>query len=250
VRPAEEAATAAVAGGALGAVAGGLVGRLLDAPIGLAVGGAAVAAVNGALCGRRRIYPWRSAAGVGAFVLDSTWALLTTVAGVTAHVVGLVQGERAGYEPTLSERQGRVVYRRGLVVRPRFAITLGNVVNGARDVERPRRRRLITDHEAVHVWQARVLGPLYPLVYGIWMLVGALAGVAVWTVRRPRSPLSKTVETCSYYANPLEWWAYSRGGDWPPHAAVDGLTWHRPMCRPLEEVRSIRAERAARRAQR
>ena len=91
----------------------------------------------------------------------------------------------AGYVPELSTRQNRHVYRRGFMPRRGFATTLGNVIGGAGDIERPRRRRLVTDHEDVHCWQARWLGPLYPMPstsVGPW-LAGA-AGIVIWAVRR------------------------------------------------------------------
>ena len=93
-----------------------------------------------------------------------------------------------------------------------------------------RRQRLVTDHEDVHVWQGRWFGPLYPLLYGGWMVAGG---------RRRRRRLgrragatsrsAKVVETCAYYLNPFEWWAYSRDGHWPPAHKVAGLGWRTPV---------------------
>jgi len=224
-----EAAAAAVAGGALGAAAGSLVG--LGVPV------AVVAGLNGALSGWRRVYAWRSPRGLLAFALDSTWASLTTAAGLVAHVGAAARG-RAGYVAALSERQNRHVYARGLEFRRGFAITLGNVVNGAGDVAaRPRRAKLVTDHEDVHVWQARWFGPAYPVLYGGWMAGGALAGVLVWRTRRRDQPLGKVVESCAYYLNPFEWWAYSRDDHWPPHGKVEHLGWRKPAVRAFATFR-------------
>jgi len=41
------------------------------------------------------------------------------------------------------------------------------------------------------------------------------------------------VESCAYYINPFEWWAYSRANHWPPSGKVAGLGWRRPAVRPL-----------------
>jgi len=213
-----EAVGAAIAGGALGALTGALVG--------LPAVGAVVGGLNGAVSGHRRIYE-RSTRGALAFVLDSSWALATTAAGLAAHAVAAAQPD-AGYAAELSERRNRHVYARGLRFRRGFAITTGNVVNGAGDLASARRARLVTDHEDVHVWQSRLFGPLFPLLYGGWMLGGAVFGSIVWAARRRDQPFAKVVETCAYYLNPFEWWAYSRDDHWPPAGKVAGLGWRRP----------------------
>ena len=91
----------------------------------------------------------------------------------------------------------------------------------------------ITDHEDVHVWQARWFGPLYPVLYGAWWSSAAVAALAVWVVRRRREPFAKVVESCAYYLNPFEWWAYSRDDHWPPPQAVKRFVWPRPLGRKL-----------------
>jgi len=45
--------------------------------------------------------------------------------------------------------------------------------------------------------------------------------------------LPKVVETCGYYLNPFEWWAYSRDDHWPPHGIVGGLGWKQPAVQPF-----------------
>ena len=118
-----------------------------------------------------------------------------------------------------------------------FAITFGNVVNGAGDVSRARRAKLVTDHEDVHVWQARLFGPTYPVLYLGWMVGGGAAGVLVWAIRRRDEPLAKVVESCAYYLNPFEWWAYSRDDHWPPQGKLDQLGWKRPAVRSFASFR-------------
>jgi hypothetical protein len=218
-----EAAAVCVVGGAFGAAVG--------APLGLAVPLGAVGATNGAICGWRGVYDWSCSTGLVAFTLDSTWALPMTAAGLASQAIGVLRGA-PGYDASLSRRANRLVFRRGFVPRPGFAITVGNVISGAGDTSQPRRRRLVTDHEDVHVWQARWFGPLYPLLYGAWMLVGGAAGMAVWAVRRRSERFTKVVESCAYYVNPFEWWAYSRDDHWPPSGKVAGLGWRKPIVRP------------------
>jgi hypothetical protein len=219
-----EAAAVGVVGGALGAAVG--------APFGIALPLGAVAAANGAIAGWRRIYDWGCSAGPVGFVLDSTWALPMTAAGVASQALGVLRGA-PGYDASLSRRANRMVFRRGFVPRSGFAITVGNVVSGAGDTSLPRRRKLVTDHEDVHVWQARWFGPFYPVLYGGWLLAGGAVGVVVWAVKRRSDPFTKVVESCAYYLNPFEWWAYSRDDHWPPSGKVRGLGWRRPVVRPL-----------------
>ena len=215
-----------VAVGAAGALLGGVTGALVGVPIPAAV----VGGLNGAVSGARGIYDWRSARGVAAFALDSTWALLTTTSALGAHAVAAVRGD-PGYASALSERRNRHVYARGFQPRRRFAITMGNVVNGAGDTTNPRRARLVTDHEDVHVWQARLLGPVYPTLYLGWMAGGGAIGTLGWVLRHRDEPFGKVVESYAYYLNPFEWWAYSRDDHWPPSGKVAGIGWRRPAAK-------------------
>jgi hypothetical protein len=226
--PALEAVASAAAGGALAGASWSLIGLGWPA--------AAIGAANGAISGARGTYGWRSRNGALAFALDSTWALPMTAAALAAHAVAAAQGRRSGYLPRLSSRANRHVYTRGLRVRKGFAITVGNVVNGAGDVTSARRVRLVTDHEDVHIWQARWFGPLYPVLYVGWTVVGGAVGAGMWLFRRRGERFADVVETCGYYLNPFEWWAYSRDDRWPPPRKVAGLGWSRPVVRPLTEV--------------
>lgn len=225
---AAEAVLVGAGGGALGFAAGSLV----DPTFGWALGG--IAAANGLVSGWRRIYSWRRRDGWLAFVLDSTWATLPVVGSLVAHVIGTTR--RGMYEPALSLRQNRHVYRRGMRLKPTFALTIGNVISNAGNVDGARRRRLITDHEDVHVWQSRWFGPIYPIVYAGWAVGGAIAGSVLWVARGRRARLGSMVESCAYYLNPFEWWAYSRDDHWPPGGKVAGLGWRRPIVRPLAQL--------------
>jgi hypothetical protein len=192
----------------------------------LGVAAAIAGCLNGAIAGWRRIYRWRTAGGIAAFVLDSTWALITTAGALVVHAVASAQRRPDNYVVALSERHDRHVYASGFTLRRGFLTTIGNVVSGASGA---RSRRVVEEHEHVHVWQARWFGPLYPLLYGVWTLVGALGGFVAWVLRGRRERLWKVIDTTAYYSNPLEWWAYSREGRWPPQAAIADLTWRRPI---------------------
>jgi hypothetical protein len=198
------------------------VWSLLD----LAAVAAVVGGINGAIAGARRIHRWRTFGGVAAFVLDSTWALVTTTAALAVHALAVVQRVPGNYVAPLSERRDRHVYVRGFTLRRGFLTTIGNVVSGASG---PRRDQVVDAHEHVHVWQARWFGPLYPLAYGTWTVLGAMAGLLAWLVTRRGDPLGRVVEAWSYYRNPFEWWAYSREGRWPPPRALAHHVWARPI---------------------
>ena len=228
-----EAAGAAALGGMFAGAAGSVVGAAVPAAV---IGG-----LNGTISGWRQTYDWKCFDGLVAFTLDSTWGLPMTGAGIVSQSVGLLLPS-SGYVPELSERHNRHVYRRGFRVRKGFAVTLGNVISQAGDIERPRRARLVTDHEDVHVWQARWFGPAYPVLYVGWMLLGCAFGAIRWAAdRRKRGDrLFATIESAAYYLNPFEWWAYSRDNYWPPSGKVPDFGWRQPCCPPLTAARPKR----------
>ncbi len=185
-----------------------------------------IGGINGYLSGRRQIYRWSSPSGIAAFVLDSTWALITTGAGVAAYALGSIVGD-PGYIDDLSRRQNRHVYRRGFRLRKGFAVTFGNSVHGVG--EGSGHRHLVTDHENVHIWQGRLFGPLFPVAYAGWSVGGALVGMLAWMVGYRPASLKAMIDSFGYYLNPFEWWAYSRDGSWPPRRLVPGIGWKRPI---------------------
>jgi hypothetical protein len=65
------------------------------------------------------------------------------------------------------------------------------------------------------------------------MIAGGAVGGVVWLTRRRDERFAQVVESCSYYLNPFEWWAYSRDDHWPPTGKVVGLGWKRPIVRPF-----------------
>ena len=220
--------------GVTGAILGGLTGSVWGTPrLGALAGG-----LHGWLAGRRRIYDWRRRLGVVAYLLDHTWALPSTMAAVTsmmfANARSRIGGHDAGFEESLSARRNRFVFRRGVVLRRGFALTVGSVITGAADDRgeiTERRRRLVDRHENVHVWQSRVLGPVYPLLYGSWFVVGALVATARHLLRRllrrPSGSVITDVDSLAYYRNPFEWHAYTCDDNWPPAGVDPGSVWKR-----------------------
>ncbi len=232
VDPADSAAairrstTEAIAAGLAGAALGGAT----LTPTGLTPVGALVGGANGAISGWRQVYDWRRPGGVAAFLLDSTWGLIGTAIGVGVHAVQRSRSD-AGYHDELSRRKGYHVYAGGVRLKRGFAVTWGNVVSNAAgerglDPTTPAgrsRRALITGHEALHVWQSRIFGPLYPILYGGWAVAGAGAGLIAGLTRG--HGVARAIETLAYYNNPFEVWAYRRDGNWPPRGADQSLAW-------------------------
>jgi len=216
------------------AAGGGVVAGATGTLLGLTVPAAAVGVVHGAIAGHRRIYPWRQGRGWVAFALDHSWALITSFASLVSHLVAAVS-PTARAVPELSERQTRHVYLHGLRLKRGYMLTVGNVISGARDLDRASKVSLIKVHENLHVWQARWFGPFFPLVYAAWFCLAGAGACIVGVCTRQR-PLGKFVEGWAYYRNPFEWWAYSREGRWPPTRAGKG--WRRPLVRPLATVES------------
>lgn len=234
--------TPARVGEAVGtAVAGAALATSVGLPLGIVPLAAAVGAANGAVSGWRGIYAWRDPRGIAAFVLDNTWALLNTTTGLISNTVSQFTSGRGGYSPALSLRQDRHVYAGGMRLKKGFATTWGNVVTGAGEIDGDearavRRRQLVTDHEDVHVWQSRLFGPVFLVVYIGWTVIGGAVGIVRWAVHRD-APLGQYIESTGYYANPFEWWAYSRDAHWPPRRALATRIWRRPLVRPLRDLR-------------
>ncbi|MEH0982615.1 glycine zipper family protein [Micromonospora sp. CPCC 205556] len=134
-------------GALLGGFSGGTIGLLVGAVVGLLVGGPFGWAIASA-----RVYG-PDARGILLFVVDHTWSLLNTVAGAIYLTVHLIFGHHLD-RPT-SQQSCRVNVVEG--VSPRYATTIGTVCAGSNSG--------IQRHEDVHIFQARLLGPLYlPLV--------------------------------------------------------------------------------------
>jgi hypothetical protein len=208
-----------LAGVVLGFATGFLAGGVLAVPA------AAVAGLNGVISGARGIYDWRSVRGWLAFLADSTWALPGTAAGVALHAINAFRRE-AGYVSRLSVRRNRHVYESGVALKRSLALTQGNVISNAGLGRREMIESFLDNHEGFHVWQGRVFGPLFQVVYLIWFPLGALAGFAIWLANR-RESLAALVETAAYYNNPFEYWAYRNDDYWPPRRAHPKLCWGR-----------------------
>lgn len=195
------------------------------------IAGAAVGALNGLISGAAGVYAWRSVRGWACFVADSTWGLLGVASGLALHLANIAH-RNPSYVVGMSRRANRHVYEGGYSIRPGFALALGNVVSSGggsaglrgQSQRAERRRKLVDVHEGAHLFQNRLLGPIYPVVYLGWMVAAAAAGLIV-SFMGERTHVWKVVETFAYYDNPFEYWAYRKDDYWPPMGAHPRYVW-------------------------
>lgn len=198
---------------------------------GFALAGSAIGGLNGLISGAAGVYAWREVRGWLCFLMDTTWGVLGTASGLALHLANAVHPDPS-YVAGMSSRSNRHVYERGFSMRPGFALALGNVVSGAggsaglrgESARSARRRKLVDVHEGTHLFQNRLLGPFYPLVYLGWMGIAGLVGLAVSLVGE-RKHVRRVIETLAYYNNPFEYWAYRKDDYWPPAGAHPRYAW-------------------------
>ena len=196
-----------------------------------AFAGFAIGGLNGLISGAAGAYAWRGVRGWLCFLMDSTWGMLGTASGLALHLANVVHPDPS-YVVDMSSRSNRHVYERGFSMRPGFALALGNVVSGAggsaglrgESHRVVRRRKLVDVHEGAHLFQHRLLGPFYPLIYLAWMGIAGLVGLVV-SLAGERADVWSVVETFAYYNNPFEYWAYRKDYYWPPMGAHPRYAW-------------------------
>lgn len=200
--------------------AASLLGPQLIGAGGTGLAGAAINPVSSFLSRELGIYDFRDWRGWLAFVLDYTWGWPGTVLGYGLQLVNESMPD-AGYDTVLSRQAGAHVYRRGVGLSG-FATTLGNTTTRlgySAGVE-----NAMTQHEAMHVWQSRIFGPLYQASYAGWMAGGLFVGTGYWLLHQDQS-WYRLVEAAAYVDNPWEVMAYGNQGKWPPSIANPALLW-------------------------
>lgn len=217
--------------GAAIAYATGMALQDVTGATGVAVTAGVIGGLNGLFAGARGIYAWRTPGGVLAFVLDSSWALVSTFLGVLLNVYNTLH-PGSEFAPEYSVRRNRHVFGRGFRLKRSFATTQGNVVTNARlgrDAPISERHDLIERHEGLHVWQQRWFGPIFPLTYVVVGVLGGVVGFVFGIASRERRrrgvKIGKLIETAAYYDNPFEIWAYRRDDRWDSNSAQPVLKW-------------------------
>lgn len=219
-----EAGLTTVVGMWLGAITGMLVGSLFG-PQGMLIGGITggiIGGLNGAISGMTGIYNWASWKGWASFLSDSTWSLPGTALGLIVHAVNIGWGD---YQANLSERQNRHVYKSGVRMKNSFTFTLGNVISNAGQGGSTIDLSFIANHEELHIWQARIFGPLYELTYIVWAAGALIVSFVYWAGTGFDKNFGTLLETTAYYDNPFEYWAYNNDSNWPPSGSGSDLRW-------------------------
>lgn len=127
------------------------------------------------------------------YLLDMSWSLLNTSASLLVWLPACLVAGGDFVEPDdLSRRSGTFVYPKNPRGGGYDATTVGTVIAGG-----------WSSHEEVHVWQARMFGPLYLPLYGLSWVLNILFRLCT----------GKTEEIAlqAYYRVPFEDWAYSAG---------------------------------------
>lgn len=148
----------------LGAALGALPGTLV-----FLIGGASITSIAylffcviyGGLTMAMAIYAFRPLSLLG-FVLDLTWSLLNTVTGLIWLPICLLRG--TGQTVSVDTQRSGTLVIAGEAAPGADATTLGNVIGGK-----------WAAHEEVHVWQARLFGPLYWPIYVLSYAANLLA---------------------------------------------------------------------------
>ncbi len=152
----------------------------------------AIGAVYSAIAFGRGIYAVGPFSIIG-YVLDMTWSLLNTTASLLVWLPAcLIAGGSAIDPDPDSRRSGTFVYAENPRGGGYGATTIGTVIGGG-----------WCSHEEVHVWQARLFGPLYLPAYLISLLLNLL-------FRLVTGKTDGIVEQ-AYYRVCFEDWAYTAG---------------------------------------
>jgi hypothetical protein len=136
------------------------------------------------------------------FVLDVTWSLVNTLAGLLVWIPACkIFGANFVAPNDDSQRSGAFVYDSNPRGGAYGATTIGTVIAGG-----------WSSHEEIHVWQARIFGPVYMLVYIISLLLNMLFRLITTKTQ------DLTME--AYYRIPFEEWAY-----WAGQGSGSAINW-------------------------
>lgn len=184
-----------------GLLVGGPLGLLAGAVIGLALG-----AVHGWAITAGKAYNYGTPGGIVAFVVDHSWSVMNTLVGALFLAGNVVFGNKL--DKTFTRNRNLIALQNGVF--PGFATTIGTVQAGT--------GMGIDDHEAVHVMQARIFGPMYlPLVVGNYILATVLPYWLIYHDRKAR-PITGLFTYFKRGVYPHTWneeWAYRVQGT-PP----------------------------------
>lgn len=129
--------------------------------------------------------------------VNAAWGLLGNLLGLMNHFASLFFFEH--YGKAEHTRRFYVRYDKGFNLKDDFDFTEGDAMS-ANHVEK---------HEAVHVLQHFVFGPIYPLSHAAWMALMFLPGIIAGAAKRS---VGAGITDFTYYNNPWEVIAYAFAG--------------------------------------
>jgi len=131
--------------------------------------------------------------------LNASWGLLGNILGLMNHFASGFFYDKSGGE--VDKRVFYVLYADGFHLKADYDFTLGDAVS-ANKVEK---------HEAVHVIQHFLFGPIYPLSYAAWAVLMFLPGIIAGAAADNRTVGTGITDLC-YYNCPWEQIAYVEEG--------------------------------------
>ena len=180
----------------------------------IALGLGLLGAADAIFAALQRAYGWPW--GWALVAVNSSWGFVGNCLGLATHTASY--NCYAGHGgANASPRIAYVRYASGLSLKSGYAFTQGAVMSSqGGDYEK---------HEAIHVAQHYVLGPIYPVSHALWTGLAGLYGLAASLIRG--KSVSQAIEACSYYDNPYEIVAYTffLNGRNPADDFVFGSPW-------------------------
>jgi hypothetical protein len=129
--------------------------------------------------------------------INASWGVLGNLLGLMSHTASLFYYKDWG-RPN-ETRRFYVQYAGGFHVKQNFDFTEGDAMSGTG----------VEAHEAVHVLQHFLMGPIYPLSHGAWMALWVVPGVILGAISRT---VGQGITDLTYYNNPWEVVAYAFAG--------------------------------------
>ena len=158
-------------------------------------------AIDGIVAALLRGPHW--AAGWALVFLNSSWGFLGNILGLGTHLGSYLCWANDG-APERYNRKAYALYRRGMTLKDdggnRYAFTEGWVMC----CDSPGNLEV---HEAIHVGQHFVLGPIFVVSHGIWDGIGAAIGLVIGLLKP--ITVNDAVTKMSYFNNPYEIMAYA-----------------------------------------
>jgi hypothetical protein len=173
-------------------IADQVIGTETATSLAIAAAFAAVGAVYSAIAFGYTVYE-AGFFSIFGYIADMTWSWLNTLAGLIVWAPAcLISG--GNFQPANgdSRRSGSFVYDKNPRGGNFGATTVGTVIGGG-----------WSSHEEVHIWQARIFGPVYLVVYAVSYILNLLFRLLTFRT-------SDLVEE-PYYRICFEEWAYWAG---------------------------------------